>query len=152
MVAVQNAQRVSEASFLEKTSTVATPIDPDIFRVLARAIDLLAIGGRQKIDLDLDGDANLALRQSGSNRDPGGVIGERGDDPAVEMAEELQEIVTPRQRHLGGTRLDFDDAEAGGAGKALGVDRRGEPRWIELVFVHAGIRTGKDSIPRTKLE
>ena len=142
---------VSEASFLEKISTVATPIEPDIFRVLARATSSCRRRG-QKIDLDLDGDANLALRQSGSNRDPGGMIGERGDDPAVEMAEELQEIVTPRQRHLGGTGLDFDDAEAGGAGKALGVDRRGEPRWIELVFVHAGIRTGKDSIPRTKLE
>jgi hypothetical protein len=38
IVAAQNAQRVSELSLLEKTSTVATPIDPDTFRVLARAI------------------------------------------------------------------------------------------------------------------
>ena len=43
MVAVQNAQRVSEASFLLKTSTVATPIEPDIFRVLARATKLAAV-------------------------------------------------------------------------------------------------------------
>jgi hypothetical protein len=39
IVAVQKAQRVSELSLLEKTSTVATPIEPDIFRVLARAPD-----------------------------------------------------------------------------------------------------------------
>ena len=51
MVAVQNAQRVSEASFLLKTSTVATPIEPDIFRVLARAINSFPSAGERKLTL-----------------------------------------------------------------------------------------------------
>ena len=51
MVAVQKAQRVSEAPFLLKTSTVATPIDPDIFRVLARAMISLPSAGLRKLTL-----------------------------------------------------------------------------------------------------
>ena len=51
MVAVQKAQRVSEASFLLKTSTVATPIEPDIFRVLARATSSLPSAGARKLTL-----------------------------------------------------------------------------------------------------
>jgi len=51
MVAVQNAQRVSEAPSLLKTSTVATPIEPDIFRVLARATSSLPLAGSRKLTL-----------------------------------------------------------------------------------------------------
>ena len=51
MVAVANAQRVSEASFLLKTSTVATPIEPDIFRILARATSSLPSAGPRKLIL-----------------------------------------------------------------------------------------------------
>ena len=51
MVAVQNAQRVSKAPSLLKTSTEATPIDPDIFRVLARAISSLPSAGERKLTL-----------------------------------------------------------------------------------------------------
>ena len=51
MVAVQNAQRVSKAPSLLKTSTEATPIDPDIFRVLARAMSSLPSAGERKLTL-----------------------------------------------------------------------------------------------------
>ena len=60
IVAVPKAQSVSALSFLENTSTVATPIEPDIFRVLARANEFDAVGGAQKIDLEFDGDADFA--------------------------------------------------------------------------------------------
>ena len=101
MVAVQNAQRVSDALFLEKTSTVATPIEPDIFRVLARAISSLPSAGLQEVDLDLDGDPDPALRQAGRDRDAGGLVGQRGDHAAMEMAEELHQIVAARQCEFG---------------------------------------------------
>ena len=51
IVAVPNAQRVSELSLLEKTSTVATPIEPDIFRVLARAMSSTPSAGLRKLTL-----------------------------------------------------------------------------------------------------
>ncbi len=51
MVAVANAQRVSELPSLLKTSTVATPIDPDIFRVLARATSSRPSAGARKLTL-----------------------------------------------------------------------------------------------------
>ena len=51
IVAVPNAQRVSDFSLLEKTSTVATPIEPDIFRVLARAMSSMPSAGLRKLTL-----------------------------------------------------------------------------------------------------
>src|SRR6266446_7980601 len=51
MVAVQNAQRRSEVASLVKTSTVATPIDPDICKVLARATSSLPSAGARKLTL-----------------------------------------------------------------------------------------------------
>jgi len=51
MVAVQNAQRVSERSFLEKTSTVATPIEPVNLIVLARAATSLPLAELRKLIL-----------------------------------------------------------------------------------------------------
>ena len=50
-MAVQNAQRVSEAPSLLKISTIATPIEPDIFKVLARAINSLPRAGSMKLIL-----------------------------------------------------------------------------------------------------
>jgi hypothetical protein len=58
MVAVQNAQRVSQAPSLLKTSTEATPIDPDIFQGFGTGDEFAATGRREEIDLDLDGDSD----------------------------------------------------------------------------------------------
>ena len=128
MVAVANAQRVSEAPSLLKTSTVATPIDPVIFRVLARA------------------------------------------------TKELHQVFPARQGDFGASRLGGDDAETGGVAKApcgLGEARRVQggaqgagpfmavnPTDLSMVGQaarkharpYAGMRTGRDSMPRTKLE
>jgi hypothetical protein len=51
IVAVPKAQSVSALSFLENTSTVATPIEPDIFSVLARAISSVPSAGLRKLTL-----------------------------------------------------------------------------------------------------
>ena len=51
MVAVPKAHSVSDASLLENTSTVATPIEPDIFRVLARARSSMPSAGLRKLTL-----------------------------------------------------------------------------------------------------
>ena len=51
IVAVPNAQSVSDFSLLENTSTVATPIEPDIFRVLARAMSSMPSAGLRKLTL-----------------------------------------------------------------------------------------------------
>ena len=51
MVAVQKAQRRSDLSSLVNISTTATPIDPDIFRVLARATSSLPSAGSRKLTL-----------------------------------------------------------------------------------------------------
>ncbi len=42
--------------------------------------------------------------------------------------------------------------EYGGAGKALRVDGFRKARRVEGGLAHAGMRTGNDSMPRTKLE
>ena len=67
----------------------------------------------------------------------------------MEMAEELHEVVAARQGKFSMAWPDRDDAKPRGAGKAFGVDRRGELRRIELA---QEILTGSDSMPRTKLE
>jgi hypothetical protein len=36
--------------------------------------------------------------------------------------------------------------------EALGADGLGKAGWVKVAVVHAGMRTGKDSMPRTKLE
>ena len=51
VVVVQKAHSVSVAPFLLKTSTVATPIEPDIFNVLARAINSAPSAGARKLTL-----------------------------------------------------------------------------------------------------
>lgn len=51
IVAVPKTQSVSSLSF-ENTSTVATPIEPDIFRVLARAISSVPSAGLRKNQAD----------------------------------------------------------------------------------------------------
>ena len=48
---MQNAHNRSDFSSLVKTSTVATPIEPDIFRVLARAISSMPSAGLRKLTL-----------------------------------------------------------------------------------------------------
>ena len=152
IVAVQNAQRRFGRLLLGENFDGGNTDRARHFQGFGARDELVAVGGARKLTLISTVTPILALRQPRGNRDPGGMVGQRRDDPAVEMAEELHEIVAARQRDLGVSRLDLDDAEAGGAGKALGVDRRGEPRWIELGRVHAGMRTGRDSMPRTKLE
>jgi hypothetical protein len=92
------------------------------------------------------------FRQPRGYRDPGRLIGQRGDDAAVKMTEELHEVVAARQRDLGTSLRDRDNAEARGTGKPLGVDGFREARRVERGLAHAGIRTGNDSMPRTKLE
>ena len=113
---------------------------------------LAAVGRRQEVDLDLDGDPDPPRRQSRSDRDPGRLIGQRGDDPTMKMTEELYQVGPARQRDLGAAGFDRDDAEARGAGKTLGVDGLGKARRIKGGVAHAGMRTGSDSMPRTKLE
>jgi len=51
IVAVPNAQSVSALSFFENTSTVATPIEPDIFSVLVRAMSSMPSAGLRKLTL-----------------------------------------------------------------------------------------------------
>ena len=88
------------SSSLVKTSTVATPIEPDIFRVLARAISSWPSAGLRKLTLI---STVTPIRPAGKrgNGDPGGLIGQRGNDAAVEMAEELHQVVAARQRDFG---------------------------------------------------
>jgi hypothetical protein len=133
MVAVQNAQRRSDLSSLLKISTVATPIEPDICSVLARATSSLPFAGPRKFTLISTVTPDPSLRQAGSDGDAGGLIGERRNHPAVEMAEELYQIVAARQREFGSPWLDRDDAETGGAGKTLRIDGGSQRRWIEGV-------------------
>ena len=132
MVAVQKAQRVSDAPLLEKTSTVATPIEPDIFRVLARAISSLPSAGARKLTLISTVTPILPFWQPRRDRDTGGLIGQCRDHPAMEMAEELHQVVAARQGEFGLTGLDRHDAKARGAGKALGVDRLGKAWRVEV--------------------
>ena len=54
------------------------------------------------------------------------MIGQCGNDPAVKMAEELQEIVAAREREFRPTWLNRDDAKASGAGEAFCVDGFGD--------------------------
>ena len=70
--------------------------------------------------------AILPFGQRRRDRGAGGLVGQRGDHPAVEMAEELHQIVAARQCEFGLARLGRDDAEARGAGEALGIDGCGE--------------------------
>ena len=91
------------------------------------------------------------------DRGAGRLIGERGDDTAVEVTEELHQVVAARHGDFGTPRLDGNDAEAGGPAKALRVDgfckaRRVKGGVQDSRSVHAGMRTGSDSMPRTKLE
>jgi hypothetical protein len=118
MVAVQNAQRVSDAPLLEKTSTVATPIEPDIFRVLARAINSLPSAGARKLTLISTVNPDFALLQPRRDRDTGGLVGQCGNHPAMEMAEKLHQVFAVRQGEFCLTGFDSDDAKACGAGKA----------------------------------
>ena len=67
------------------------------------------------------------------------------------MAEELHKVVAARQSEFSMPGRDRHDAKTRGAGKALGVDCLGET-WRVKFCAHAGIRTGSDSMPRTKLE
>ena len=48
IVAVPKAQSVSALSLFENTSTVTTPIEPDTFMVLARAIRSVPSAGLRK--------------------------------------------------------------------------------------------------------
>src|SRR5207237_3902562 len=100
---------------------------------------LVSIAGAEKIHLQFTGNPDPSLGKTRSDGDAGCLIGKRGDHPAMEMAEELQEIVAARERELRSPWLDREDAEAGGAGKTLGVDGFGKARWIEGV-VHVSIR------------
>jgi len=152
IVAVPKAQSVSDFSLLEKTSTVATPIDPDIFSVLARAISSVPSAGLRKLTLISTVTPILPLGQGRSDSDPGGVIGQGRDDAAVKMTEELQEVVAASQSDFGVPRLDGHDAEARRTHEALGVDRLSELRRVEVAARHPGMRTGNCSMPRTKLE
>jgi hypothetical protein len=67
------------------------------------------------------------------------------------MSEELQEIVAARQRYFRNSHLNGDDAKAGGSSKTLRVDGLGKA-WRIGGILHEGMRTGNDSMPRTKLE
>ena len=76
-----------------------------------------------------------ALRHLG---DPGRVVGQRGNDPAMKMTEELQQIVPARQGDFGTARLNGDDAETGGVAKALRVDGLGEALRVQVGAQGAG--------------
>ena len=95
-----------------------------------------------------------AAGQSGGDGDAGRLVGQRGNDPAVKITEELQQVRPAREGDFGASRFNGDNAETGGAGKALGIDGFGETRRVQgrHCSIYAGIRTGKDSMPLTKLE
>src|SRR2546423_11341274 len=80
------------------------------------------------MDLGSEGNPARSGGHPGGARDAGGRSAGGGDDPAVEMTEELHQIVPARQCDLGAARLDGDDAETGGLAKTPGVDGLGEAR------------------------
>src|SRR5258706_13584822 len=111
----------------------------------------MAVGGRKKFNFNLDSPPAPPLGKPGVHRAPARRSGQGGDDPAVKMTEELHEVVAARQRDLGMSRFDGDNAEACG-GKPLGVDGFREARRVESGLFHARIRTGSGSKPRPKPE
>ena len=84
------------------------------------------------------------------------MVGQRRDDAAMEMAEELAELGPLRQRHRHLARLGGDDAYARRLRKAGQVHDRSKlldtVRPAHVRIPYAGIRTGSCSMPRTKLE
>jgi hypothetical protein len=70
------------------------------------------------------------------------LIGRRHNYPAMEVGEELHQIVAARQCAFGMALFHFDNPEAG-AGKSLRRDGFGESRRMEAVALHAGMRTGR---------
>ena len=71
------------------------------------------------------------------------LIGLRRDAPAMEVAEELHQIVAARQCEFGMAGLHLDNPKAGGAGETIRRDGFGESRRIGAAPVHAGMRTGR---------
>src|ERR1700730_14594777 len=67
------------------------------------------------------------------------MVGQRGNDPAVKMTEELHQVVPACQGDFGASRLNGDNAETGGVAKALRVDGLGEARWVQGGAQGAGL-------------
>src|SRR5712692_7428689 len=85
------------------------------------------------------------------------MVGQRGNDPAVKMAEELHQVVPACQGDFGAARLNGDDAETGGVAKALRVDGLGEARRVQGGAEGAGLSMavylgGLSCIRRTGVE
>src|SRR6267142_6220598 len=67
------------------------------------------------------------------------MVGQRANDPTVEMTEELHQVVPAGHGDLGAARLDGDDAETGGVAKTLRVDGLGEARRVQGGVQDAGL-------------
>jgi hypothetical protein len=99
---------------------------------LARAINSLPSAGAMKLTLISTVTPILPFCSPDVTAIPAGLVGQRRDHPAVEMTEELHQIVAARQCEFSLSRLDSDDAKACGAGEAPGIDGFGEARRIEV--------------------
>ena len=106
MVAVAKAQTRSDPAFCEITSTLTTPMVEPGLDGFGRAMISSPSAGAEEIDLDLDGDARACPSGSDEWRaGAGSMVGERGDDAAMEMAEELRQLRPLRERHRHLARL-----------------------------------------------